>query len=635
MSVASQERPDDPRLADLRGIVDQHARLGAPIDRVRVSKAFRFASEHDPEHSDRQVEVAKICAAISLDTESVCAALFHRSVDDGRVSLEEIRDAFGDDVAQLVDGVTQLGALTFRSHDETQAKNFRDMVAAIATDVRVILVKLADCLEGLRTPRGVGEHGRRNKAKEALEVYAPLARRLGLDAMQSELDDIAFKTLRPRRYREIKALVDEQRAERARYVERAGEYLKNELDAVGIEAEISVRPKHFYSIHQKMTRKGRLFNEIYDLTAMRVVVDSVKDCYGAIGVIHSIWKPFRGRFKDWVAMPKFDGYQSLHTAVFGPEGRPLEIQVRTHEMHGVAGLMHWRYKEPLSEPDRRDGARQRLTWLRSLLDWQEELAHDTRLGQAPPASDGHQVLVRTPEGALKALPTGATPLDFANAVQTDVGHRYQRATVNGRTVPPDYKLQSGDTVEVITGTPGQPLPALANRGVFVLTPKDEVKALPARATPLDFAYAVHTEIGHRYQRATVNGRTVPPDYRLQSGDTVEVITAPPDCGPLCEWLDVVETSRARRAIKKWLATEARRRWPSDRVRQRARSVRGRPTAIHLTPKELARELGIHRHEVVDKCMRLGVPICGGRIDKTRFLTTLRKGERTRQQLPDT
>ena len=294
------------------------------------------------------VGVAKICAGMRLDTATLCAALLHDTVEDTSASLDEVRADFGDEIGALVDGVTKLSGVTFQSRDDRQAENYRKMMVAMAQDIRVILIKLADRLHNMRTLGSMPKQKQQEKAKETLEIFAPLAHRLGIHAIKWELEDLAFATLHPRKYNEIKQLVSQQRDEREAYVARAGAYLEKELEAVGIEADISGRAKHFYSIYSKMTKKGREFNEIYDLTAMRVIVDSVKDCYGAIGVIHSLWKPLPGRFKDWVAMPKFNMYQALHTTVIGPEGRPLEIQIRTQEMHRTAEFgvaAHWIYKE--------------------------------------------------------------------------------------------------------------------------------------------------------------------------------------------------------------------------------------------------------------------------------------------------
>ncbi len=304
------------------------------------------------------VGVAKICAGLRLDTETLCAALLHDTVEDTTASLDEVRERFGDEVASLVDGVTKLTGITFQSRDEAQAENYRKMIVAMAADIRVVLIKLADRLHNMRTIDAMAKQKQIEKAKETLDIFAPIAHRLGIHAIKWELEDLAFATLHPRKYREIKGLVNQQREERERYVTKAGEYLLKELEPLGIEAEVAGRAKHFYSIYSKMTTKGREFNEIYDLTAMRVIVDSVKDCYGAVGVIHSLWKPLPGRFKDLIAMPKFNMYQSLHTTVIGPEGRPLEIQIRTREMHDMAEYgvaAHWIYKQDA----RREGR-----WLR-------------------------------------------------------------------------------------------------------------------------------------------------------------------------------------------------------------------------------------------------------------------------------
>src|ERR1700677_4075870 len=345
-------------LGDLFAIVSEHAADSAvEIDRERVQDAFVFACEH---HADQRrksgedfivhpVGVARICAGMRLDTETLCAALLHDTVEDTSASIEEVSERFGEEIAQIVDGVTKLTGITFQSRDEAQAENYRKMMVAMATDVRVILIKLADRLHNMRTIDAMPKQKQIEKARETLDIYAPLAHRLGIHAIKWELEDLAFATLHPRKYQEIKGLVAQQRDERERYVSEAGEYLAHELAELGIEAQIAGRAKHFYSIYSKMTKKGREFNEIYDLTAMRVIVDSVKDCYGTVGVIHSLWKPLPGRFKDFIAMPKFNMYQSLHTTIIGPEGRPLEIQLRTQEMHEMAEFgvaAHWMYKQP-------------------------------------------------------------------------------------------------------------------------------------------------------------------------------------------------------------------------------------------------------------------------------------------------
>ncbi|MEA2281022.1 MAG: diphosphokinase / guanosine-3,5-bis(diphosphate) 3-diphosphatase [Solirubrobacteraceae bacterium] len=484
-------------LADLFAIVSEHAdEVAEPIDRRRVVQAFTFSCEH---HADQRrqsgeefivhpVGVAKICAGMRLDTETLCAALLHDTVEDTTANLEEVRTAFGEEVASLVDGVTKLTGITFQSRDEAQAENYRKMMVAMATDVRVILIKLADRLHNMRTLGAMPKPKQIEKAKETLEIYAPLAHRLGIHAIKWELEDLAFATLHPRKYQEIKGLVNQQREEREHYVARAGGYLAKELEALGIESEISGRAKHFYSIYSKMTKKGREFNEIYDLTAMRVIVDSVKDCYGAVGVIHSLWKPLPGRFKDMVAMPKFILYQALHTTVIGPEGRPLEIQIRTREMHetaeyGVAA--HWRYKEGASKAAGGvDPTEVKLKWLKSLID--DSVDEDD-------------------------------PLEFTDQLR------------------------------------GQ----LIEEEVFVFTPKGEVKSLAAGATPLDFAYEIHTDVGHRCVGAKVNGKIVPLHYELESGDIVEILTSKRERGPSRDWLSLVKTTRARNKIRAWFKAESR------------------------------------------------------------------------------
>ena len=384
-AVASLPASEQRLLGDLFAVLEEHAGdTASGADRDLIAAAFAFSCERHADQRRRSGEdfithpvgVAKICAGMRLDTATLCAALLHDTVEDTSASLAEVEQAFGEEVAGLVDGVTKFTGITFQSRDERQAENYRKMLVAMARDIRVILIKLADRLHNMRTIEAMPKQKQHEKARETLDIFAPLAHRLGIHAIKWELEDLAFATLHPRKYREIRSLVNQQRAERDDYVERAGGYLGKELFGVGVEAEISGRAKHFYSIYQKMTRKGREFNEIYDLTAMRVLVDSVKDCYGAIGVIHSLWKPLPGRFKDMVAMPKFNMYQALHTTVIGPEGRPLEIQVRTREMHETAeyGIAaHWTYKEDAADGTASGHGTDKVKWLESLLDWQREL----------------------------------------------------------------------------------------------------------------------------------------------------------------------------------------------------------------------------------------------------------------------
>ncbi|MEA2291775.1 MAG: diphosphokinase / guanosine-3,5-bis(diphosphate) 3-diphosphatase [Solirubrobacteraceae bacterium] len=561
-------------LADLFAIVSEHAdEVAQPIDRDRVLQAFTFSCEH---HADQRrqsgeefivhpVGVAKICAGMRLDTETLCAALLHDTVEDTSASLDEVREAFGDEVAGLVDGVTKLTGITFQSRDEAQAENYRKMMVAMATDVRVILIKLADRLHNMRTLGAMPKPKQIEKAKETLEIYAPLAHRLGIHAIKWELEDLAFAALHPRKYQEIKGLVNQQREEREHYVARAGGYLAKELEALGIDAEISGRAKHFYSIYSKMTRKGREFNEIYDLTAMRVIVDSVKDCYGAVGVIHSLWKPLPGRFKDMVAMPKFNMYQALHTTVIGPEGRPLEIQIRTRDMHetaeyGVAA--HWRYKEggkggPGAEP-----TDLKLQWLKSVLDWQQD---------------------------------EDDPREFTDNLRGE----------------------------------------LIDEEVFVFTPKGEVKSLAAGSTPLDFAYEIHTDVGHRCVGAKVSGKIVPLHYELQSGDIVEILTSKRERGPSRDWLSLVKTTRARNKIRAWFKAESREdsEHTGRELLQEHLGKAGLP-AQKITGSPLLaaviREMGFRKAE--DFYIALGGAKISPKVVVNKVLQRLKQGEAAEEEL---
>jgi guanosine-3',5'-bis(diphosphate) 3'-pyrophosphohydrolase len=556
-------------LSDLFAIVEEHAEEAAlPIDRARVEEAFVFACEH---HADQRrksgeefihhpVGVAKICAGMRLDTETLVAALLHDTVEDTSASLEEVKERFGEEVSALVDGVTKLTGITFTSRDEAQAENYRKMMVAMASDIRVILIKLADRLHNMRTIAAMPKQKQIEKAKETLDIYAPIAHRLGIHAIKWELEDLAFAALHPRKYQEIKGLVNQQREEREDYVKSAGDELSSELEALGIKATISGRAKHFYSIYSKMTKKGREFNEIYDLTAMRVVVDSVKDCYGAVGVIHSLWKPLPGRFKDFVAMPKFNMYQSLHTTVIGPEGLPLEIQIRTRDMHDMAEFgvaAHWMYKQ---DPGKRTGGSpegdDKLKWLRSMLDWQQEL-HD--------------------------------PKEFMETLRVD----------------------------------------LFDEEVFVFTPKGEVKSLAQGATPLDFAYEVHTEVGHRCVGAKVNGRIVPLNYALASGDIVEILTSKRDRGPSRDWLALVKTTRARNKIKQFFKAESREdtEHSGREILQEALRKQGLPPQKIVSSPLLAdviREMGFRKAD--DFYIALGGAKISAKVVVNKVMQRLKQGE---------
>ena len=401
-----------------------------------------------------------VCSALAdlrLDMPTLVAGLLHDTVEDSSATVEQLREQFGEEVAALVDGVTKLGKIKFDSRDEAQSQNLRKMLIAMAKDIRVILIKLADRLHNMHTIEFLPPQRQRDKAIETMEIYAPLAHRLGISQVKWELEDLSFKVLEPQKYQQIQRLVADSRNAREAYLKQVIDELSGELKAVGITAEISGRPKHFYSIYQKMSQKGKDFNEIYDLIALRVIVDSVKDCYGALGTVHSIWKPIPGRFKDYVAMPKFNMYQSLHTTVIGPAGRPLELQIRTEEMHRTAeyGIAaHWRYKEGGRGDETFD---ERLAWLRQMLEWQTELKDPREFMEALKIDlFEDEVFVFTPKGDVVSLRRGSTPVDFAYAIHTEVGNHTVGAKVNGSIVPLAYELQMGDRIDVMTNKSSQP-----------------------------------------------------------------------------------------------------------------------------------------------------------------------------------
>ncbi len=494
--VAQVEDTGVQHQALLDGLLRKVEQYNPSFDRELLTRAFTVAaSQHHTQvrasgeaYLNHPAGTADICADLKLDSATLAAALLHDVVEDTGMSIEAVRDQFGDEVALLVDGVTKLSQISFRTVEEEQAENIRKMIIAMAKDIRVILIKLADRLHNMRTLGYLGKEKQIQKSRETLEVYAPLAHRLGIESVRWELEDLSFATLHPRKYAEVQRMVSQRRADRERDIDEARAILDRELTAVNIQAEISGRAKHFYSIYDKMVRKGKEFNEIFDLTALRVLVDSVKDCYAALGVIHSIWKPLPGRFKDYVAMPKFNMYQSLHTTVIGPQGKPLEIQIRTYDMHETAqyGIAaHWLYKEKPGRGGQRQAAQvEKLQWLRQIMDWQSE----------------------TKDAG-----------EFMESLRVDLFHDE----------------------------------------VYVFTPKGEVKSLPAGSTPVDFAYAIHTDVGHRCIGAKVDGRIVPLTYRLQSGNIVEILTSKTAQGPSRDWLQFVESSGARNKIRQWFKRERR------------------------------------------------------------------------------
>ncbi|MGH3588578.1 MAG: RelA/SpoT family protein, partial [Pseudonocardia sp.] len=401
------------------------------------------------------VAVATILAELGFDGPTLAAALLHDTVEDTDYGLDELTREYGEEIAMLVDGVTKLDKVTYG--DAAQAETVRKMVVAMAKDIRVLVIKLADRLHNARTWKYVSGSSAQRKARETLEIYAPLAHRLGMNTIKWELEDLSFQTLYPKVYDEIVHLVAERAPAREEYLSVVREQISADLRSAKIKATVTGRPKHYYSIYQKMIVRGHDFAEIYDLVGTRVLVDTVRDCYAVLGALHARWNPVPGRFKDYIAMPKFNMYQSLHTTVVGPGGKPVEIQIRTHDMHrraeyGVAA--HWKYKE-LARADKAaatdDPRANDMAWLRQLVDWQRETADPSEfLDSLRYEIGGAEVYVFTPKGEVMALPAGATPVDFAYSVHTEVGHRTMGARVNGRLVPLDSTLQNGDTVDILT-----------------------------------------------------------------------------------------------------------------------------------------------------------------------------------------
>ena len=427
---------------------------------------------------EHPLAVATIVAELGLDDVSVAAALLHDAVEDTAVSIEEIASTFGPEVAAIVDGVTKLDRISFESREEQQAASMRKMLVAMAKDLRVLIIKLADRLHNMRTIAAMPTWKQARTAQETLDIYAPLAHRLGMQEIKQQLEDLAFAALHPKQYAEIEQMVSTRSPERDLYLAQVLQEVRDRLAELKITGEVSGRPKHLWSIYEKMVVKGKEFDEIFDLVGIRVLVDRVEDCYAALGSIHAMWKPVQGRIKDYIAMPKFNLYQSLHTTAIGPQGKALEVQIRTREMHhraeyGVAA--HWAYKD-VSPND--------MQWLSRIVDWQSDTAD---------------------------------PNEFMESLKLD----------------------------------------LEQDEVFVFSPKGKVVTLPTGATPIDFAYAIHTEVGHACIGARVNGRLQPLDSTLQSGDSVEIFTSKVEHGPSRDWLAIAITPRARNKIRQWFSRERR------------------------------------------------------------------------------
>jgi GTP pyrophosphokinase len=490
--IARSQAPAEPTHT-IEDVVAEARRHRPSINVGLIERAHEVAAQaHEGQmrasgepYISHPVEVTHYLATLQMDAETLAASLLHDVPEDTELTLADIEKRFGREVGRLVDGVTKLSKFgSARSVEEQQAENIRKMFMAMAEDVRVVIIKLADRLHNMRTLAFLPPDKQGRIARQTMEIYAPLAHRLGMWQIKWELEDLSFKYIEPEKFRQLVEMLADRRKVRESFINKSIGILRKELAKVGLEAEISGRPKHLYSIHKKMERKGAEFSEIYDLHAIRVLMADVKDCYAALGVVHSMWRPIPGQFDDYIAMPKANMYQSLHTAVIGPDAKPLEVQIRTRQMHDVAeaGIAaHWRYKEG-SRGDRRYD--EKLAWVRQLIDWQREVADAT---------------------------------EFVEGLKLEV-----------------FQDQ-----------------------VFVFTPKGDVKDLPADATPLDFAYRIHTDVGHRTIGAKANNRLVPLDYKLRNGDIVEIITTKAAHGPSRDWLNIVRTSAAREKIRQWFKRQQR------------------------------------------------------------------------------
>ena len=443
--------------------------INAAYEMARTAHASQNRSSGEL-YINHPIAVARIVADIGLDEVSIVAALLHDAVEDTEITIGDVESNFGSEVSAIVDGVTKLERLQFDSKEAQQAATMRKMLVAMARDLRVLMIKLADRLHNMRTIAAVSHEKQQRVAQETLDIYAPLAHRLGMQEIKQQLEDLAFAALYPKRYAELDHLVATRAPERNVYLAKTIGQVQQWLEEVKIRAELTARGKHLWSIYEKMVQKGREFDDIYDLLAIRIVVESEKDCYTVLGAIHGHWKPIVGRFKDYIAMPKFNLYQSLHTTVVGPGGKPIEVQIRTQEMHqraewGVAS--HWAYKDTVSQGD--------IDWLNRIIDWQGEVSDPSQFLEILKTDlEQDELFVFTPKGRVITLPVMSTPVDFAYAVHTEVGHSCMGARVNGRLVPLDYKLASGDTCEVLVSQ-GETSEPSQDWLEFVVSPKARSK----------------------------------------------------------------------------------------------------------------------------------------------------------------
>ena len=450
------------RLDDVIGEVRRH-HAQADVDLLR--RAYVFSAQvhrgqvrrNGEPYLVHPLEVAHIVSKLRLDDASVAAALLHDTVEDTVATPEQIHEQFGEDVAFLVTSLTKLEKINFESAEEAQAENFRKMLVAMSRDLRVILVKLADRLHNMRTLSFLREEKQKRIGRETIEIYAPLAHRLGINWIKTELEDLSFKYVYPDEYRALAERISKTRREREQYIERVIGAVRDELAGHDIEAEVTGRPKHLWSIRQKMKSLGRDLDNLFDILAFRIIVETIPECYEALGLVHALWKPVPGRFKDYIALPKDNNYQSLHTAVMGPETERIEIQIRTREMHRTAELgvaAHWQYKEGKLSTREAD---ERFAWLRQLLEWQRDLEDPTDFMHTVKTDlFANEVYVFTPQGDVRAFPRGATPLDFAYAIHTNLGHECTGAKINGALVTLSYEMQNGDVIEIMRTAGSRP-----------------------------------------------------------------------------------------------------------------------------------------------------------------------------------